>query len=179
MLFRFAITAIFVHPLHRIACFASTSPFLPLILFVFSLPLAILSHPVSSHYAPSLTLSPRSSAKTSIRLSPVAPRYTDPTRASRRAPRVSRGNVDCTSPSSRRRDNVAQEHRASRATCAWLPARHDIILRRRLLAIDGKSSSEADKFYSTDSPTNPSFNSSNSQVAPGTQDYARRYPSFA
>lgn len=41
----------------------------------------------------SLTLSPRSSAKTSIRLFPVAPRYTDPTGPSRRAPR---GNVDPT-----------------------------------------------------------------------------------
>lgn len=69
----------------------------------FSLALNPLS-PCISHYVPSLTLSPRSSAKTSIRLSPVAPRYTDPTRASRRVPRVLRGNVDPTSLSSRRHD---------------------------------------------------------------------------
>jgi len=50
VLFRFAITAIFVHPLHRITCLASTSPFLPLILFSF--PLATLSHPVSPTMLP-------------------------------------------------------------------------------------------------------------------------------
>lgn len=48
--------------------------------------------PCISHHAPSLTLSPRSSAKTSIRLSPVAPRYTESTRASRRVLRVPKGN---------------------------------------------------------------------------------------
>lgn len=60
----------------------------------------------------SLTLSPRSSAKTSIRLSPVAPRYTDPTGPSRRAPR---GNVDpvlCISHPS-----LAVSRRHTRAPC--------------------------------------------------------------
>lgn len=117
VLFRSAITAVFVHPLHRSARPASTSSFLPLSLRSLSPACNPLS-PCISHYAPSLTLSPRSSAKTSIRLSPVAPRYTDPTRASRRAPRVSKGNVDPTSPSFRRHDNVTHERRASRATCA-------------------------------------------------------------
>lgn len=99
VLFRSAITSVFVHPLHRIARLAPTSPFLPFILLV-PLPFSLAFNPLSpyiSHYAPSLTLSPCSSAKTSIRLSPVAPRYTDPTRASRRVPRVPRGNVDPTS----------------------------------------------------------------------------------
>lgn len=114
MLFRFAITAVFVYPLHRIARLASTSTYLPLIHLVFSLFLPLARDPFSpriSHYAPSLTLSPRSSAKTSIRLSPVAPRYTDPTRASRRAPRVPRGNVDSTSlPRLAVTTNVTHEH---------------------------------------------------------------------
>lgn len=83
----------------------------------FSLALNPLS-PCISHYAANLTLSPRSSAKTSIRPSPVAPRYTDPTRTSRWVFRVLRGNVDPTSLSSRRHDNVTHERRASRATCA-------------------------------------------------------------
>jgi len=58
-----------------------------------SLPSLTLRLPLSIR----LALSLRSSAKTSIRLSPVAPRYTDPTRASRRAPRVPTSNVDPTS----------------------------------------------------------------------------------
>lgn len=81
-------------PSHLDQLSLSLSLFLSLIPLLFSLPVApaTLSHPMSPTLRPGLTLSRCSSAKTSIRLSPVAPRYTDPSRASRRAPLVPRAS---------------------------------------------------------------------------------------
>lgn len=99
------------------------SPLLPP--FVIPPPSLVLPLPLYS----SLTLSLRSSAKTSIRLSSVAPRYTSPTEHHVR--RSACLGVTWTLRLSRLAITISitrDERHASRATCAWHLARHDVIL---------------------------------------------------